>query len=351
LFVSRPPHSKLVPTIGEVAKAAGVSRATVSRTFSQPRCLSEATLRRVLEVAERLGYVPNQVARALSTGRAGNIALIVPDVANPFFPPLIRGAQARSDEAGYAVFLGDSDETPAREDVLLAKLAAQVEGFVLAAPRLPDDRLRIHAKRRPLVLINRDVANIPRVLIDTAAGVVAAIDHLVALGHRHIIYVSGPSASWSNQQRQLAAAQATERAGIRFGQIGTHRPTYVAGQQCTEELLATGATAVVAFDDLVAQGIMAGVASRGMSVPERLSVVGCDDVLAATTYPPLTTVAAHCREAGERAVELLLEMLATGAPRATPITIATELVVRATTAPPPGAVSQRLRRRRGTDPS
>jgi LacI family transcriptional regulator len=345
--MSKPPRFSRAPTIGEVAQAAGVSRATVSRTFSQPDRLNETTLQRVLAVAERLGYVPNQVARALSTGRAGNIALIVPDVANPFFPPLIRGAQARADEAGYAVFLGDSDETPGREDILLAKLAAQVEGFVLAAPRLPEDRLRIHAKRRPLVLINRDVANIPRVLIDTAAGIAAAIDHLVALGHRHIVYVSGPSASWSNQQRQLAAGLAAERTGIRLDRIATHRPTYVAGQECTDELLATGATAVVAFDDLVAQGIMAGLASRGMSVPARLSVVGCDDVLAATTYPPLTTIAAHCAEAGQRAVELLLEMLASGTPRTTPITIAAELIVRATTAPPPRVVSQRPRSGRG----
>src|SRR5215212_11112853 len=108
-----------MPTISQVAKAAGVSPATVSRTFNRPELLSHATLKRVRGVAEKLGYVPNQVARALSTGRAGNIALIVPDIANPFFPPLIRAAQAHADRVGYAVFLGDSDEQPEREEVLL----------------------------------------------------------------------------------------------------------------------------------------------------------------------------------------------------------------------------------------
>jgi LacI family transcriptional regulator len=109
------PSSKPLPTIDRVAAEAGVSRATVSRAFTRPDLLSRETVRHVRAVAKRLGYVPNQTARALSTGRHGNIALVVPDIANPFFPPLIRAVQTRADDAGLSVFLGDSDEDPDRE--------------------------------------------------------------------------------------------------------------------------------------------------------------------------------------------------------------------------------------------
>src|SRR4051812_33728641 len=132
--------------------------------------LNEQTVRHVREVAERLGYVPNQVARALSTGRHGNIALIVSDVANPFNPPLIKAAQLRADKAGLCVFLGNSDEDPAREELLVGPFSGQVEGPVRASSRLDEARIRLHATRRPLVLINRDIEGITRVLIDTAPG-------------------------------------------------------------------------------------------------------------------------------------------------------------------------------------
>jgi LacI family transcriptional regulator len=325
---------KGMPTISQVAKAAGVSRATVSRTFTRPELLSAETIKRVRAAAEKLGYVPNPVARALSTGRAGNIALIVPDIANPFFPPLIRAAQALADQAGYAVFLGDSDEQPEREDVLLTKMAAQVEGFILASPRLNEERVRAHAARRPLVLINRDIEGLPRVLMDVSSGIAAAIEHLASLNHRHIAYVSGPPASWANQQRQYAAIRIAENLGIHLTAIPAHHPNYEAGQRAAAELARLPVTATVAFDDLVAQGIMAGLADLGWRIPQDMSIVGFDDVLASTTYPPLTTVAAHSADAGRQAVELLTELLGKGMVQDERIVIPTELIIRATTDQP-----------------
>jgi LacI family transcriptional regulator len=323
-----------MPTISQVAKAAGVSRATVSRTFTRPELLSLETIERVRDVAEKLGYVPNQVARALSTGRAGNIALIVPDIANPFFPPLIRAAQAHADHVGYAVFLGDSDEQPERENVLLTKMAAQVEGFILASPRLDEERVWAHAARRPLVLINRDIEGLPRILIDVSAGIAAAIEHLASLNHRHIAYVSGPPASWANQQRQQAAIRTAEKLGIQLTGIPAYYPNYEAGQKAAGELAKLPVTATVAFDDLVAQGIMAGLADLGWRIPHDMSIVGFDDVLASTTYPPLTTVAAHSAEAGTQAVKLLAEILSRGQIQDECIIIPTELIIRATTGQP-----------------
>ena len=321
------------PTIRQVAETAGVSRATVSRAFTRPAMLSEATVRHVRAAAERLGYVPNQVARALSTGRAGNVALIVPDVANPFFPPLIRAAQLRADKAGFCVFLGNSDEDAAREDRLVSRLLGQVEGIVLASSRMAEDRIRLHALRRPLVLVNRDVDGITRVLIDTNPGVAAAMAHLAELGHRRIAYVSGPSASWSNAQRRKAIRREAAARGLETVALPARHPTYEAGRLAAAQLVASGASAAIAFDDLVAQGLIAGLSDIGLAVPASFSVVGCDDVLGETTHPKLTTISARCADAGEVAVDLLLNRLAASAPGEVRYKLDSSLVVRGTTGP------------------
>ncbi len=324
------------PTIGRVATMAGVSRATVSRAFTRPDMLSPETVDRVRKVAAKLGYTPNQVARALSTGRHGNFALIVPDVANPFFPPLIRAAQKRADLSDFCLFLGNSDEDPALEDKLLGRFLGQVEGVVLASSRLDDAQIRRHAERKPLVLINRDVAGIPRVLIDTAGGVRAAVDHLARLGHRSIVYVSGPAASWSNRQRRQALRQACATAGLEAAAVAAQRPTFEGGWRSARAVIATGATAAVAFDEVVAQGLLAGLAEIDVDVPGRFSVVGCDDVISATTTPPMTTVSNRSAEAGEAAMTLLLDVLRTRAVSDVRYVLDTHLVVRGSTAAPCG---------------
>lgn len=335
MSVARPPSDMSAPTIRLVAREAGVSQATVSRAFSQPELLTPATVEKVLGTAQRLGYVPNQVARALSTGRAGNIALILPDVANPFFSALMRGAQAQAYKRGYATFLGDSDETSHLEDMLLGKLSAQVDGFVLASPRMDEAAIRRHATRKPLVIINRDLDGIGRVLIDTAPGFAAAVDLLADLGHRIIAYVGAPASSWSSQQRARAVTAAGSAPGLTVVEIAAGRPSHEAGQSCVPALLECGATAALAVDDVVAQGIMAGLAARGLSIPGDFSVVGCDDIIASTTYPPLTSVNARCALAGANAVDLLLNSLANPTPPIESHVITGELIIRGSTGPAP----------------
>ena len=320
------------PTISDVALAAGVSRATVSRAFGRPGLLSQATVERVQKIATTLGYTPNQTARALSTGRHTNIAIVVPDVANPFFPPLIRAAQAGADVAGYSVFLGDSDEDAAREQTLVQRLALQVEGFILASSRMPDEQIQAVAARQPVVLVNRDTSGMARVLIDTAAGIEAAVEHLFELGHTAVVYVSGPAASWSDQERRRAFRSATRRRGMTISSVAASRPTFEAGRKVTAEVLATGATGAITFDDLVAHGLLAGLLEAKISVPEQFSVIGCDDVLGASTYPALTSVSARCEAAGQIAVELLINAMHGGQKSDVRCVLETRLVVRATTA-------------------
>jgi len=322
------------PTISDVARQAKVSRATVSRAFGQPHLLSREMVAHVRAIAERLGYVPNHTARALSTGKAGNLALLVPDITNPFFASLMRGVQSKALSTQYATFLADSDENPDLEDVLIAKLAAQVDGFILASPRLPKKTLLQHAGRRVCVLINRDIPNFARILVDGAKSYEQAVEHLARLGHRAAAYVSGPRLSWSNGQRLRAVLAAGMRHGVKIIQFATDRPTFEAGEACAAGLIESGTTAVLAYDDLLAQGVMAGLARHGLSVPEDFSVVGCDGVLATRTYPPLTSIAIDCHSTGEKAVELLVDVMRDKSASGKRIVLPTDLVIRATTAKP-----------------
>lgn len=318
-------------TISQVAAAAGVARSSVSRAFTRPGMLSPETVTRIIEAAEQLGYVPNHTARALSTGRHGNVALIVPDIANPFFPPLIRAAQMEADRSDFCVFLGNTDEDPKQEDKLVGRFAGQVEGLLLVSSRLSDDRIRAHAAQRPLVLINRDVEGIPRVLIDSSSGVREAVSHLAELGHRKIVYVSGPTTSWSNKQRRAAAQSAAKKFGITVETVPALLPSFDSGRNAVGSILNTGATAAIAFDDLTAQGVLAGIAERNIAIPTEFNVVGCDDVLGALTYPALTSVSNRSSEAGKVALSLLIEMLQSRSIRDVRYVLDTHLVIRATT--------------------
>ncbi|MEV4263840.1 LacI family DNA-binding transcriptional regulator [Kribbella sp. NPDC049584] len=323
-------------TIGDIAAAAQVSRSTVSRAFTRPQLLSPETVDHVRAVASRLGYVGNQAARALSTGRFGNIAVVVPDIANPFFPPLVRSLQSAAETADLAVFLGDSDESAEREAKLIARLAPQVEGFVLASPRLSEELIRELAATRPVVLVNRDLEGIPRVLIDSSGGMTEAVMLLKKLGHQRIAYLAGPRDSWSDQQRREVLTSTASGLTVEVIEVG--RPSYAAGRDSVSAIVRSGATAAIAFDDVVSQGVLAGLELRGISVPSDFSLVGCDDTLAALTTPALTSVSAGAATAGTAAAKLLIQLL--DDPTAECVTIATHLVIRATTA----AVTSRVTR-------
>jgi LacI family transcriptional regulator len=298
-----------VPTIAMIAKTLGVSRSTVSRAFTRPNLLRPETVQRVLKAAESLGYAPNQAARALSTGHSGVLALIVPDIANPFFPPLIRAAQGAADQRDFCVLLGDSAENPAQETRLISRFSPQVDGIVLASSRLANADLAAQVRRQPLVLINRDIAQVPRVLVDSRTGVMQAVAHLGELGHSRIAYVGGPVSSWSDHQRRRAVTAASTEHGMRLTMLHAKPATYPGGASTVEGLLDNGCTAVLAFDDVVAHGIMAGLAERGARVPDDVSVIG------------------------EIAVSVLLELVGGRKLGDVRYSLESHLVVRATTGP------------------
>lgn len=321
------------PTIQDIADALGVSRATVSRAFSRPEKIGANTVARVREVAEQMGYVANPLARALSTGKQGNLAIIVPDIANPFFPPLIRAMQRYADEKGYGVFIGDTDGDSQREFALAMRLSPQIEGFILASSRMPDPDILRLADTRPVVMINRDVKSLSRVLIDPSEGLTQAVVELAGLGHRHIAYIAGPATSWSDQQRRAVLRSAAKEHGLSVRIIEGFRDSFEGGRAATSALLAAGVTGAIAFDDFVAHGLLAGLAEAGLRVPDSFSLIGFDDVLGASTYPSLSSVHAPGDEAGRRAVALLFDELEAGSSQAICDRLATRFIGRATTGP------------------
>jgi DNA-binding LacI/PurR family transcriptional regulator len=296
-------------TIHDVARNAQLSVSTVSRAFTTPELLREETRQRVLQVADRLGYRPNRAARGLITGRTGNVGVIVPDLANPFFPSVLKGVQARAREADYAVFLSDTDEDPRAEADLIRAMAKQVDGVVLCSSRMSSGQLEQIIGLTALVFINRRVPDAPAVLMDSAGGMRQVIDHLVALGHRRVVYLSGPRNSWSNRERRRGLKTAARR-GLEVIELGPFAPRYEAGMHAADLALAEDVTAILAYNDLIAFGVLTRLNDRNVDVPGEISVLGFDDILlAAMCTPPLTTVSMPAEQAGRAAVELLVTLL------------------------------------------
>jgi LacI family transcriptional regulator len=321
-------------TIRDVAQASGVHISTVSRTFSAPHLVNVETRNRVLACAERLGYRPNRAARALITGRTFNIGLIVADIANPFFPPLIKAAESQARKHDHHIFVADTNEDAAVEEELVRALAKQVDGILLCSPRMNDALIEQLGREVPLVVINRQIAGLPAVVMDVAQGARLAIDHLTGLGHRAIGLAAGPRGSWTSREIRRSASAAARSAHADLTVIGPNQPTEGGGMAVAEQVLAAGLTAVLAYHDLMAIGLIEGLFARGIRVPEDVSVVGIDDIaLSRLTRPKLTTVATPTAAAGRAAVDMLL---AHGDDRRTTaqVTLRTELVIRDSTGGP-----------------
>ncbi len=314
-------------TLADVARHAGVHAATVSRALSRPQMVSAATLARVRTSIDALAYVPNGAARQLAGGRTSRIAVIVPDVSNPFFGALVQAAQRRATDDDELVVLADTDQGPQREVAAVRSLAADVDGIVLCGSVAPVRELRAAAGETPLVSVNRRMRAVPSVVLDQAAVLDLAVDHLRSLGHDRIAFVRGPSAYWSTETRTRRAVE----AGIRT--LGPVEPTDAGGRSVLDAVLDSGVSGVVAFNDLVAVGLLGAAAERGVPVPGRLSVVGSDDLpLATLVRPALTTVTGSAQTLGRVAVDLVHARI-DGRP-AEDVVLAPDLVIRDTTAAP-----------------
>jgi DNA-binding LacI/PurR family transcriptional regulator len=319
-------------TLHDVAQRAGVAVSTVSRALSDPDRVNVRTRERVQAVARELNYRPNRLAQALPTGRTGTLAVLVPDITNPHNFGLVRGAEAQARAAGSIVIIADTQGGPELETAHLDRLASSVDGFVLASSRLPDAELTSWAERSPVVLFNRRVEGLASLATDSSDGSRQIIEHLLALGHRSLAYLAGPRAAWSDSERWRALSEHAEAAGARIVRCGPFDPTLDGGPAAADVGMSTGATALIAFNDLLAIGVLRRLAQRGVAVPDEVSVVGYDDIFGADfCHPPLTTVAGPVDEAGRTLVDILLA----GRVPVPTITLPTHLRVRDSTGPAP----------------
>ncbi len=294
--------------------------------------VAPATRAEVLAAVEAVGFVPNRAARHLVSGRAGAIGVVVPDIANPYFAAILKAIQvdARADDLG--VLIADTGGDPAEERRALASLDGQVDGLVVLTP-VTD----LATSRLPMVQVNRQSRLAPSVVVDQTAVVALALDHLAAQGHRRLAVVGGPIGYWSSGRRTHALRRLLadpRRADLRVDEVGPAPATFAAGRALLDLVRRTGATGVVAFNDVQAAGLLVAAHDAGLSVPGDLSVVGSDGLdLASMTAPVLTTVAAPLDQIGRAAVARLGDLLA-GRRAAHRTVLEPRLVDGASTAPP-----------------
>jgi DNA-binding LacI/PurR family transcriptional regulator len=281
---------------------------TVSRALSNPDRVSRATREHIQTVALRLGYRSNR-----AVARANMLALLVHDITNPYNFGLIRGAEAQARAAGYTLVLGDTQQSSDLESTHAERLRSSVDGLLLAASRLPDRGLRELAGQLPVVLFNRELTGLPSVVMDSVVGSRQIIEHLAALGHRSVAYLAGPRDAWTNDERWRALSGVAAEVGIEIVRLGPFVPTLEQGIAAADIGLASGASALVAFNDLLAIGALQRLERRGIDVPGEISVVGYDDIFGSDfCHPPLTTVTGDVADAGRTLVDLLLGTIAQG---------------------------------------
>lgn len=331
-----PSRSTKAPTIYDIAELAGVNPSTVSRALSKPGRVSAKTEARIRAAADQLDFRFNPMARALPTGRRHTLALVVADITNPVIFGIVRGAEKTAAEAGYTLVIAESQESDEAEAETIERLLPSVDGVVLATTRLSNERITALAAKKPAVLINRAVDGVSGVLPDIDSGVDALLTHLDDLGHRALVYVAGPSTSWISARRFERLLEGAEHRGMALTEVGHNVPTIEGGRDALRRVIASRATAVIGFNDLIAIGLMQAAAEQGLVVPRDLSVSGFDDIFGSELItPPLTTVRAQLTAAGARAVERLLEILAGAEDERTDAPLETTLVIRESTGAAP----------------
>ncbi len=339
-------------TLRDVAAAARVHPATASRALNpETRILvSEDTARRVTAAAAKLGYRPNPVARSLRTRRSYTVGVLIPDLNNPLFPPIVRGLEDKLAAAGYVALIGNTDADASRERLIFEQMRARhVDGFVLATATLHDRLLaEVAAADLPVVLMNRlsQDYSFPSVSVDNEQGARMAISHLARLGHARIAHIAGPqeASTGVSRLRGFREGMAVHGLEVREDLIAyAGRYTVEEGTRCTHELLAAqgGLTAVAAANDMLAVGCYAALDEVGLQCPDDISVIGFNDMpFIDRLRPPLTTVRFPHYQLGTEAAQLLLERIGEREAPVKILYLAPELVVRKSVAAPAGSTAQ-----------
>nr|WP_269327491.1 LacI family DNA-binding transcriptional regulator [Kineosporia mesophila] len=298
----------------DVARAAGVSHQTVSRAINDKGEIDPETRRRILEVAQQLRYRPSRFARGLVRPGATTIGLVVDDILNPFFPELIAGVISAAEQRSWTVLISTTQNHPEREPELLGSLAGQVDALIGYLSQ-QDAALAAAVEGLPLVVMGRPAQEsaFGAVDVDVRPGVQAAVDHLIARGHRQIGMIDCPTACEPGRRAVLLEAAAAHGVPLPAGAIVAADPNQVGGEEGLARLLTAepGVTAVLAFNDVVAMGAYRTARRLGLSIPGDIALIGFDGLSVGEVLdPPLTTINVDKRRMGELAVAQVERLLA-----------------------------------------
>jgi len=336
---------KRSPTIIDVARAAGVSKSTVSRVIADDgNGVSEATKRRVLQAIEALGYAPNAVAQSMRTTLTNIIMLAIPDITNPYWPEVARGVQDVMDEEGYAVVFANSDWDEEREQAYLDMARRnRFDGILINPVQIGSQALREYGIPTVILGARGAYGTFDRVGADSYSGISMTTAHLIALGHRRIGLILGKRQRNSRDNRLAGWQDALRAAGLTPDDSLVVKVSFIrqGGKMGFLELMQAPSppTAIVCANDIIALGVLQAAHEAGVSVPDDLSITGLDDIAAAaSTTPPLTTVSKPKYDIGRQAAIFLLERIRGEAPIAPrQLVFAGELKIRDTTASPSSA--------------
>jgi LacI family transcriptional regulator len=346
LFWSAMQHKRA--TLKDVAGAVGVHVSTVSRALNPEtrHLITPEIVAKVIAVGRQMGYRPNPAAYSLRTNRTLTIGVVVPDITNSIFPPIIRGVEDAASEHGYATLVVNTDGRFEREASVFEVLSARgVDGLVVASVERKDEAIaRIAALGTPIVTVNRrsDDASICSVTNDDAEGVRRMLTHLAALGHRNVAAIAGNQGLSTGQQRYEALRTHAAGIGLEIADESVRfaaRFNEAAGEQAMEELLARGVgfTAVLCANDRLAIGAIAALRRRGLACPIDVSVSGFNDMaMVDRLEPPLTTIRIQQYKVGFIAANLLVERMTRPQETYAPehVLMPVELIVRGSTCPP-----------------
>jgi LacI family transcriptional regulator len=336
----------MAATLRDVARLAAVHPGTVSRALNPEtrRMVNEETARRVLAAAAQLDYRPNPIARGLKTNRSMTVGVLVPDLTNPLFPPIVRGIQDRLEQSGYTPLIANTDNDPDRERMdFEAMRARQVDGVITATARLDHEVLdEMGAAGLPIVLVNRRLTDgaLPSATVDDREGARMAVEHLAGLGHTRIAHLGGPQTLSTGRLRWEGFVEGMRRARLEIDPARVHFGdafTEPEGARLCLELLRDGtdATAIVCGNDLMALGCYDVFGELRIRCPDELSVVGFNAMPFSDRFnPPLTTVGIPHYEIGAAAADLLRARLQKPDAPARHVVLRPTLIVRGSTRAP-----------------
>lgn len=300
-------------TIRDVARRAEVSVASVSRVLNRLDNVSDKTRERVMAAVNELGYVPHAGARSLSLARTGAIGVVLPNLHGEFFSEIVRGMDRLATERGYLLLLSNMHAQTGTADAVLKAMRGRVDGLIVMAPHLEDEAFATALPRgTPAVLVNTraNVSGRPEIHLDNAAGARAVAEHLVAIGRRRIVHISGPQGNIDAEERATAFRQALAQCSDVRLEVIQGNFYEESGTAAVEALISSGQTfdAIFAGNDMMAMGALEALRDRGLTVPGHVAVVGFDDVPLAS-HLGITTVRVRIADLGERAIERLIAML------------------------------------------